>query len=133
VKSSSVHEVSILANSMGNWLTLEALRQMAIRNGKLSSKFKDIMLSEPTFSSILLVEEINSMGPQPQLFMVFISSSSSWFTKTLDISDNGLKDQSQMNFSVVDLSNATSNDSVNHSKVAVYELSLSIGQLFATE
>ena len=30
----SVGEVSILAHSMGNWVTLEALRQMAIRNGR---------------------------------------------------------------------------------------------------
>ena len=38
-----------------------------------------------------------------------------------------------MNFTVIDLSNVTPNDSFNHGQFAVNELSSSIGQLFTTE
>ena len=36
-----VKEVSILAHSMGNWLALESLRQMAIRNGGLAGEVQE--------------------------------------------------------------------------------------------
>ncbi|MFC0217242.1 alpha/beta hydrolase [Pseudochelatococcus lubricantis] len=43
-----VGEISILAHSMGNWVTLEALRQMAIRNnGRLAPKIANVMLAAP--------------------------------------------------------------------------------------
>src|SRR5690606_30137597 len=46
-KDKAVGEISILAHSMGNWVTLEALRQMSIRNGALSPKIKSVMLAAP--------------------------------------------------------------------------------------
>lgn len=43
-----VGEITILAHSMGNWVTLEALRQMAIRNnGHLDTKITNVMLAAP--------------------------------------------------------------------------------------
>ena len=36
-----IKEVSVLAHSMGNWLALESLRQMAIRNGRSSGKVQE--------------------------------------------------------------------------------------------
>ena len=46
-RDNDIKEVSILAHSMGNWLALESLRQMAIRNDGLPAKFKNIMLAAP--------------------------------------------------------------------------------------
>ncbi len=46
-KDPNVSAISILAHSMGNFVTVEALRQMAIRNRGLSPKIKDIMLASP--------------------------------------------------------------------------------------
>jgi hypothetical protein len=43
-----VKEVSVLAHSMGNWLALESLRQMAIRNDGLPAKFKNVCLPPQT-------------------------------------------------------------------------------------
>ncbi|KZE36050.1 alpha/beta hydrolase [Chelatococcus daeguensis] len=43
----AVGEISVLAHSMGNWVTLEALRQMAIRNGRVASKIRNVMLAAP--------------------------------------------------------------------------------------
>ena len=47
VKNPNVTQISVLAHSMGNFVTVEALRQMAIRNRGISPKIKDIMLASP--------------------------------------------------------------------------------------
>jgi esterase/lipase superfamily enzyme len=41
-----VREISIFAHSMGNWVTLEALRQMAIRDGKVAGKIRNVILAD---------------------------------------------------------------------------------------
>lgn len=72
-KDREVKEVSILAHSMGNWLTLEALRQMAIRNGGLPTKFKNVMLAAPDVDVDVFRSQIVDMGkPHPQ-FTLFVS------------------------------------------------------------
>jgi esterase/lipase superfamily enzyme len=72
-KDPEVKEVSILAHSMGNWLTLEALRQMAIRNGALPTKFKNVMLAAPDVDVDVFRSQIVDMGkPHPQ-FTLFVS------------------------------------------------------------
>jgi len=52
----NVTEVNILAHSMGNWLTLEALRGMAIRGGKIGAKINSrhdtMLLSSPAVSRL---------------------------------------------------------------------------------
>ena len=65
--------MSILAHSMGNWLALESLRQMAIRNGGLPAKFKNIMLAAPDVDVDVFRSQIADMGkPHPQ-FTLFVS------------------------------------------------------------
>jgi esterase/lipase superfamily enzyme len=45
-KDPEVREISIFAHSMGNWVTLEALRQMAIRDGKVAGKIRNVVLAD---------------------------------------------------------------------------------------
>ncbi len=47
VANPNVGSISILAHSMGNYLTVETLRQMAIRDHGLPSKIRDVMLASP--------------------------------------------------------------------------------------
>ncbi|MCY1376094.1 hypothetical protein D9M69_635620 [compost metagenome] len=68
-----VKEVSILAHSMGNWLTLEALRQMAIRNDRLPAKFKNVMLAAPDVDVDVFRSQIEDMGDQRPRFTLFVS------------------------------------------------------------
>lgn len=42
-----VEEVTILGHSMGAWLVMEGMRQMAIRHGKLPANIKNIILASP--------------------------------------------------------------------------------------
>lgn len=68
-----IKEVSILAHSMGNWLTLEALRQMAIRNDGLPAKFKNVMLAAPDVDVDVFRSQIDDMGAQRPRFTLFVS------------------------------------------------------------
>lgn len=68
-----VKEVSILAHSMGNWLALESLRQMAIRNDGLPAKFKNVMLAAPDVDVDVFRSQIEDMGKQRPQFTLFVS------------------------------------------------------------
>jgi esterase/lipase superfamily enzyme len=68
-----VDEISILAHSMGNWLTLEALRQMSIRDGRVAPKIKNVMLAAPDVDVDVFWKQIAEMeGPRPR-FTLFVS------------------------------------------------------------
>jgi esterase/lipase superfamily enzyme len=68
-----VSEVSVLAHSMGNWVTLEALRQMAIRDGRVAPKIKTVLLAAPDVDVDLAREQIATMGAQRPKFTLFLS------------------------------------------------------------
>ena len=68
-----VGEISILAHSMGNWVTLEALRQMAIRNGQIGSKIENVMLAAPDVDFDVFRRQIAEIGIRPSVFTLFAS------------------------------------------------------------
>ena len=68
-----VGEVSILAHSMGNWLALEALRQMAIRDGKINPKIRNVLLAAPDVDVDVARTQIADMGPMRPQFSLFVS------------------------------------------------------------
>lgn len=72
-RDADIKEVSILAHSMGNWLALEALRQMAIRNGGLPKKFENVMLASPDVDVDVFRSQIRDMGGQQPRFTLFVS------------------------------------------------------------
>lgn len=47
IEEPSVKQVTLLAHSMGGWLTLETLRQMIVRRGTIAPKLGDVMLAAP--------------------------------------------------------------------------------------
>jgi esterase/lipase superfamily enzyme len=72
-KDNSVREISVLAHSMGNWVTLEALRQMAIRDKGLPSKLKNVMLAAPDVDYDVFRRQIAKIGVHPSMFTLFVS------------------------------------------------------------
>lgn len=126
-----VKEVSILAHSMGNWLTLEALRQMAIRNDGLPAKFKNVMLAAPDVDVDVFRSQIVDMGdPHPQ-FTLFVSRDD----KALAVSRRVWGDVARLgsidpetepykqeladsNITVIDLTKIKAGDRLNHGKFA---------------
>lgn len=73
-KNPAVDSVAVLAHSMGNWVTLEALRQMAIRNGRIPAKIKTVLLASPDVDVDNAYEQITTMGPQRPSFILFTST-----------------------------------------------------------
>lgn len=126
-----VKEVSILAHSMGNWLALESLRQMAIRNGRLPEKFKNVMLAAPDVDVDVFRSEIVDMGKQHPQFTLFVSRDDRAlaFSRRLwgDIPRLGAIDPEQSPYkeeleankiAVIDLTKVKVGDKLNHSKFA---------------
>jgi esterase/lipase superfamily enzyme len=70
----NVKEISIVAHSMGNWVTLEALRGMSIRNGgKIGGKIKNVMLVAPDVDVDVFRTQIQRIGAPKPRFSLFVS------------------------------------------------------------
>lgn len=71
----AVGEITVLAHSMGNTLALETLRQMAIRDGRVAPRIRNVLLAAPDVDVDLAREAILDMGPQAQRpsFTLFVS------------------------------------------------------------
>jgi esterase/lipase superfamily enzyme len=146
VDDPKVGEISILAHSMGNFVTVEALRQMAIRNRSLSPKIKDIMLASPDIDFEVFrreVAEIRKSETDPPITL-FISNDD----KALNVSkflaggeprlgdidplaepfSSNLK---RADVQVIDLTAMKSDDPMNHDKFAQGDVVAAIGRRLA--
>ncbi len=126
-----VKEVSVLAHSMGNWLALEALRQMAIRNGSLPPKFKNVMLAAPDVDVDVFRSQIADMGqPRPQ-FTLFVSRDDKALAVSRRVWGNVARlgsidpetepyrtELATNKISVIDLTKIQAGDKLHHSKFA---------------
>jgi len=131
IKESSVRDVTILAHSMGTWLTVESLRQMAIRNDGVPSKITNVILAAPDLDIDVFRQQLADMGPNRPKFTVFVSKDDRALTLSRRISGNidrlGQIDISspvyqalleKEGITVLDLSALQVGDSLNHSKFA---------------
>jgi esterase/lipase superfamily enzyme len=68
-----VTDIDVLAHSMGAWVTIEALRQIAIRDGRLPAKIKNVIAAAPDVDVDVFGMQIARMGKPRPLFTVFTS------------------------------------------------------------
>ena len=142
----NVGSISILAHSMGNYLAVEALRQMSIRDHGLPPKIRDVMLASPDIDTDVFRRQIAEIDtePRPTQFTLFVSRDdkalglSSFLAR--DSTRLGALDPTKEPYStmledarvhVVDLTNVASNNSANHSKFATGEVVGAIGDRLA--
>lgn len=69
----AVGEVSLLAHSMGNWVALEALTQMAVRNRGIPPKIANVMLASPDVDADVFRTQIAEMTGRRPKFTLFVS------------------------------------------------------------
>lgn len=69
----SVGEVTVMAHSMGSWLTVEALRQMAIRDGRVAPKIKNVILASPDLDVDVFSRQLAEIGEKRPHFTLFVS------------------------------------------------------------
>jgi esterase/lipase superfamily enzyme len=68
-----VGEISVLAHSLGNWVALEALRQMSIRNRGLPKKIGAVMLAAPDVDVDVFETQIAAIKAPSTNLSLFVS------------------------------------------------------------
>ncbi len=73
VESDNVSQITILAHSMGSWITMETLRQMSIRNGRVSEKIVDVVLAAPDLDIDVFEQQFLALGEDRPYFTFLVS------------------------------------------------------------
>ncbi len=63
----NVGEVTVLAHSMGGWLAVEALRQMAIRDRGVPKKIGNLILASPDLDVDIFRRQLAAIGKTPRV------------------------------------------------------------------
>jgi len=146
VDDKQVSEVSILAHSLGNWVAVEALRQMSIRHRGLPDKIKNIMLASPDIDVDVFRREIAEIenGHKPPPVTLFVSQDDNALGLSQLIAGDeprlGAVDPThepyrgileQANVHVVDLTALATDDPARHDKFASADVVQAIGARLA--
>jgi esterase/lipase superfamily enzyme len=126
-----VGEITVMAHSMGSWLTVEALRQMAIRDGRVAPKIQNVILASPDLDVDVFAQQYRTLGPNRPDFTLFVSRDDRALQLSRRISGNidrlGQIDPTvepyrtkleQAGISVIDLTALKGGDRLNHGKFA---------------
>jgi len=126
-----VKDITVMAHSMGSWLTVEALRQMAIRDGRVNAKITDVILASPDLDVDVFAKQFLAMGKDHPRFTLFTSRDDRALALSRRISGNidrlGQIDPSiepyrsgleKAGITVIDLTKLKSGDRLNHGKFA---------------
>ncbi|MCX5581702.1 alpha/beta hydrolase [Kaistia terrae] len=127
----NVDEVSILAHSMGNWVTLEALRQMAIRDKRVAPKIKNVMLAAPDVDVDVFRRQMADIGANGPSVTLFVSQDDRALKVSRRVWGNVERlgqinvaqepfatEMQQDKITVIDLTKLHTDDKLNHAKFA---------------
>lgn len=73
ISSPDVAEITVLAHSMGTWLTMEALRDVAMKSGRVSPKVRNVVLASPDIDVDVFKRQVIEMGTKRPRFTVYAS------------------------------------------------------------
>ncbi|KAB2732497.1 alpha/beta hydrolase [Brucella intermedia] len=131
VREPEVKDITVMAHSMGSWLTVEALRQMAIRDGRVNAKITDVILASPDLDVDVFSKQFLAMGKKHPRFTLFTSRDDKALALSRRISGNidrlGQIDPSiepyrseleRAGITVIDLTQLKAGDRLNHGKFA---------------
>jgi len=125
---SAVSEVVILAHSMGSWLAMEAVKQIALEQGGVPRKISNIILASPDLDVGVFRRQVEDMGPRRPQITLFVSqndralqlsqflSQGSARLGAIDLSQDEYRRQlaSLNGITVLDLSAIRAGDRINH-------------------
>ncbi len=143
-KDPNVGEITVLAHSMGNWLTLESLRQMAIRDRRVAPKIRNVILAAPDVDMDLAREAFRDMGQnRPRLTLMVSGDDQALAVSRLVWGDSirlGAIDPNvepyrseleRQNIGVLNLSTVKGDDPLNHGKFASGDVVALLGKRLA--
>ncbi len=127
----AVKDITIVAHSMGSWLAVEALRQMAIRDGRVASKISNVILASPDLDVDVAGAQWAAMGPHRPKFTILVSRDDRalWVSRLLagNIDRLGQIDANSEQYrkhvldngaTVIDLTDVKADEGLNHGKFA---------------
>lgn len=126
-----VKDITVMAHSMGTWLAMESLRQMAIRDGRVAPKIENVILASPDIDVDVFARQFIEMGDHRPKFTIFVSQDDKALAASRFISGD-VQRLGQINpaeepyrsklekagITVIDLTKVKSGDSLNHGKFA---------------
>ncbi|QRG09699.1 alpha/beta hydrolase [Xanthobacter dioxanivorans] len=124
---SGAEEVSIMAHSMGNWVTVEALRQIRISGkGLPANKVGNIILAAPDIDVDVFKSQLKRFGKPAKPFVVIVSRDDKALGFSDFIAGNKVRlgaftndaELVDLGAIVVDMSDVKALDSFNHGKFA---------------
>ena len=73
-RSPAVSEVTVMAHSMGGWLAVEALRQIALEDGRIPAKVDNLILASPDLDVDVFRRQVYEMGQHRPHMTIFVSA-----------------------------------------------------------
>ena len=133
-KDKSVGEISILAHSMGNWVAVEALRQMSIRDRGIAPKITNVMLAAPDIDVDVFRRQMRAIGDRRPPFTIFVSRDDRALSISKRIAGSTdrlggidpeqepyksrLKELTNQRVTIIDLATVSGGDALGHTKFA---------------
>lgn len=131
-RSPHVDEVVVLAHSMGAWLAVEALRQLALQEGRVPAKIDNVILASPDLDLDVFERQLQEMGPKRPKMTIFVSRNDHALSlsRTLagdvqrvgsvDLTDSAYAARLEQGdgITVLDLTALQGGDALNHTKFA---------------
>jgi esterase/lipase superfamily enzyme len=143
----SVKEINILAHSMGNWLTVETLRQAKLKGkADFNGKLGDVILASPDIDNNVFRTQLDVIGKLKRPITVFVSGDDSALQASAllaggqqragQVTGGDLRTSDaakRYNLRIIDLSSVDGGDAGNHSKFAQAGVVRVIGQNLASD
>jgi esterase/lipase superfamily enzyme len=126
-RSPRIKSIDIIAHSMGNWLAMESLRQLAIAgNRDLDGKLGYVVLASPDIDVDIFKKQMVRYGKPDKPFVVLLSNDDKALRLSSFIGGNQARvgddanagELAELGVTVVDLSAIQSGDRLNHAKFA---------------
>ncbi len=123
---SGARRIDIVAHSMGTWVTMEALRQVAMTGDRdLGGKLGDVVLASPDIDVDVFRSQMRRYGKPNRPFFLMLSEDDRALRLSGILAGNkrvgdykNASDLADLGVVVVDLSLEKSGDSLNHTKFA---------------
>lgn len=124
-----VKEITVLAHSMGTWLTMETLRQMGIRKGQLPAKIREVILAAPDIDIDVFKMQVPALGKNRPGITVMVSQDDKALAVSRSVSQSSARlgainpkaeplrsELAALGIRIADLTNVKSDDSLGHGK-----------------
>jgi esterase/lipase superfamily enzyme len=130
-----VREINVLAHSMGNWLTVETLRQASMKgHGDFKGKLAEVLLASPDLDVNVFRTQLEVIGKLPRPITVMVSGDDKALALSTMLAGGvdraglitaddarAIEAARRYNLRVVDVTDVQGGDSSHHSKFSTSE------------